>query len=69
MNDAVFKIKADTGTAIYNNNGSVMSEISISKGDVLELYCTIVGSIKQQSIGGGAFIEYNVEYYIKNLRQ
>lgn len=46
-----------------------MSEISISKGDVLELYCTIVGSIKQQSIGGGAFIEYNVEYYIKNLRQ
>lgn len=69
MNDAVFKIKADTGTAIYNNNGSVMSEISISKGDVLELYCTIVGSIKQQSIGGGAFIEYKVEYYIKNLRQ
>ena len=69
MNNAVFKIKADTGTAIYNNNGSVMSEISISKGDVLELYCTIVGSIKQQSIGGGAFIEYKVEYYIKNLRQ
>ena len=69
MNNAVFKIKADTGTAIYNNNGSVMSEISISKGDVLELYCTIVGSIKQQSISGGAFIEYNVEYYIKNLRQ
>ncbi|MBM6865897.1 hypothetical protein H6A66_12045 [Bacteroides caecigallinarum] len=68
-NDAVFKIKADSGTAIYNNNGGVMSEISISKGDVLELYCTIVGSLKQIVDGGSAFIEYNVEYYIKNLRQ
>ena len=66
-NNATYEIKAESGTAIYDNSGNETEKISLAKGDILELMsCFVTKQIPGSSTAGGSI---EVEYYIKSLRQ
>lgn len=62
--NATFNIKAESGATLYDSNGSAMSQISLSKCDILELMLCII-----DDTSGGYLGTLRAEYYIKNLRQ
>lgn len=64
-NNVTFEIKAEPGTAIYDNNVNIIEKISLAKGDILELMLCLV----TKKIEGSSFVTTEVEYYIKSLRQ
>lgn len=61
---ATYNIKAQSGATIYDSNGSVMSQIALSKCDILELMLCIINDTSTGYLG-----TFRTEYYIKNLRQ
>ena len=66
-NNATFEIRAESGTAIYDNNGNEIDKISLAKGDILELMSCLV---TKQLPGSSTLVgTVEVEYYIKSLRQ
>lgn len=64
QNNANYIIKLSDGAKIFDQNGNEITEVSLSKGDVLGLVC-----ILRTKIGVGSITEYEVHYFIKTLRQ
>lgn len=64
-NNATFKIRPASDTFLYDSNGNKLNEISLAKGDVLELCASMKWVFDPSSV----FMKSQTVYLIKSLRQ
>lgn len=61
-NDDIFRITPKSGDELISNSGSAVSYVQLTKGNILELYGTMVSTI-------GTIGNPKIKYYVCNLRQ
>lgn len=64
QNNSEFAIHLSDGAKLFDQNGNEMTEIVLSKGDVLGMVC-----ILRSILNPGPLTQYEVHYFIKTLRQ
>lgn len=64
QNNSEFAIHLSDGAKLFDQNGNEMTEIVLSKGDVLGMVC-----ILRSILNPGSLTQSEVHYFIKTLRQ